>query len=194
MVLGTGPARTRSTAKAIASPATATWPRSFRRRSAAAGRRPRCRYPCRDRRSAPAFTPPPPLKHIAEGSFFIADDRTICQSIDGAVRARRLRRHDAQSLRHAHRQTPGRPGRPSRPRPPRPAIAERGLARGAPRRRPPRTQPRLRPVRRRLRPHQQDHLRRDRRRPRHSPDAQSGEVPGKTPTPCWSCPWRSTTR
>ena len=35
------------------------------------------------RRSAPAFTPPPPLKHIAEGSFFIADDRTICQSIGG---------------------------------------------------------------------------------------------------------------
>ena len=29
------------------------------------------------------FTPPPPLKHIAEGSFFIGDDRTICQSLDG---------------------------------------------------------------------------------------------------------------
>ena len=35
------------------------------------------------RRSAPAFTPPPPLKHIAECSFFIADDRTICQSVAG---------------------------------------------------------------------------------------------------------------
>ena len=30
-----------------------------------------------------AFTPPPPLKHITEGSFFIRDDRTICQSLDG---------------------------------------------------------------------------------------------------------------
>ena len=33
--------------------------------------------------AAPAFTPPPPLKHITEGSFFIRDDRTVCQSIDG---------------------------------------------------------------------------------------------------------------
>ena len=31
----------------------------------------------------PAFSPPPPLKHVTEGSFFIRDDRTICQSIDG---------------------------------------------------------------------------------------------------------------
>jgi hypothetical protein len=32
---------------------------------------------------APAFTPPPPERHISEGSFFIRDDRTICQSIGG---------------------------------------------------------------------------------------------------------------
>jgi N12 class adenine-specific DNA methylase len=33
---------------------------------------------------APApFTPPPPLKHIGEGSFFVRDDRTICQSLGG---------------------------------------------------------------------------------------------------------------
>jgi N12 class adenine-specific DNA methylase len=31
----------------------------------------------------PSFTPPPPLKHIAEGSFFLSDDRTICQSVGG---------------------------------------------------------------------------------------------------------------
>jgi hypothetical protein len=29
------------------------------------------------------FTPPPPLKHITEGSFFIHEDRTICQLVDG---------------------------------------------------------------------------------------------------------------
>ena len=32
---------------------------------------------------APAFTPPPPVRHIGEGSFFVADDRTICQSQGG---------------------------------------------------------------------------------------------------------------
>jgi N12 class adenine-specific DNA methylase len=33
--------------------------------------------------SAPAFTPPPPERHITEGSFFIGDDRTIRQIVDG---------------------------------------------------------------------------------------------------------------
>jgi hypothetical protein len=32
---------------------------------------------------APAFTPPPPLPHIAEGSFIVGDDRAIRQIIDG---------------------------------------------------------------------------------------------------------------
>jgi N12 class adenine-specific DNA methylase len=32
---------------------------------------------------APAFTPPPLEKHITEGSFFIGDDRTICQLVGG---------------------------------------------------------------------------------------------------------------
>jgi hypothetical protein len=32
---------------------------------------------------AAAFTPPPPERHISEGSFFVADNRTICQSLDG---------------------------------------------------------------------------------------------------------------
>ncbi len=31
----------------------------------------------------PAFIAPPPEKHITEGSFFVADDRTICQIEDG---------------------------------------------------------------------------------------------------------------
>jgi SAM-dependent methyltransferase len=31
----------------------------------------------------PSFTPPPPLAHIAEGSFFIGDDKTIVQWIGG---------------------------------------------------------------------------------------------------------------
>ena len=30
-----------------------------------------------------AFTPPPPLPHISEGSFFVSDEGTICQSING---------------------------------------------------------------------------------------------------------------
>jgi N12 class adenine-specific DNA methylase len=30
-----------------------------------------------------AFTPPPPERHIAEGSFFVAENRTICQSVGG---------------------------------------------------------------------------------------------------------------
>ena len=32
---------------------------------------------------AAAFTPPPPLNHITEGSFFVGDDRVICQVVDG---------------------------------------------------------------------------------------------------------------
>src|SRR5205085_12398341 len=33
--------------------------------------------------SALSFTPPPPERHITEGSFFLNDDRIICQCIDG---------------------------------------------------------------------------------------------------------------
>ena len=32
---------------------------------------------------APAFTPPPLERHVTEGSFFIGDDRTIYQIVDG---------------------------------------------------------------------------------------------------------------
>ena len=32
-----------------------------------------------EEQSAPAFTPPPLERHISEGSFFVAEDRTICQ-------------------------------------------------------------------------------------------------------------------
>src|SRR5262249_21347544 len=32
---------------------------------------------------AAAFTPPPPLPHISEGSFFVGDGRVICQSLAG---------------------------------------------------------------------------------------------------------------
>ncbi|HWG44330.1 MAG TPA: DEAD/DEAH box helicase family protein, partial [Gemmataceae bacterium] len=34
-------------------------------------------------KTAPAFTPPPPLPHLTEGRFFIGDDRTIRQIVDG---------------------------------------------------------------------------------------------------------------
>src|SRR5262249_54591870 len=33
--------------------------------------------------TARGFVPPPLSRHIAEGSFFVADDRTICQVIGG---------------------------------------------------------------------------------------------------------------
>ncbi len=32
---------------------------------------------------APSFTPQTPLPHVTEGSFFVGDDRTICQCLDG---------------------------------------------------------------------------------------------------------------
>src|SRR5262249_39191602 len=32
---------------------------------------------------ARAFTLPPPLRHISEGSFFVANEQTICQSLGG---------------------------------------------------------------------------------------------------------------
>ena len=46
-------------------------------------------------RAAPAFTPPPPERHIGEGSFFVGDDKVIYQIAGRTGRARRLRRHDA---------------------------------------------------------------------------------------------------
>ena len=125
----------------------------------------------------PAFTPPPPERHIAEGSFFVGDDKVIHQVEDGQARARHLWRHAAQSRRHHDRQAAGRPGRAARPRPPRAPVAERRLARGEPHRRPPRPEPGLRPVRLRLRPDQQDHLLRNRRRHRHPPHAQPRQIP-----------------
>ncbi len=36
-----------------------------------------------EEKPAPAFTPPPPERHIGEGSFFVGDDRTIYQSQGG---------------------------------------------------------------------------------------------------------------
>ena len=50
---------------------------------AVAGIRPVASIRAQARGPRPAFTPPPPLKHIAEGSFFVADDRTICQIVAG---------------------------------------------------------------------------------------------------------------
>jgi N12 class adenine-specific DNA methylase len=36
-----------------------------------------------EQRHGPAFTPPPDLPHLGEGSFFLRDDRTICQIEQG---------------------------------------------------------------------------------------------------------------
>ena len=132
---------------ATASSATATWPRS----STSAIRRlpefaPIAGVDRAEAEPAPAFAPPPPERHITEGSFFVGDDRIICQVEGGQGRARHLWRHAAQGRRHDDRQAARRPGRPPRPRPPRPAIAERRLARGQPRRGPPGAEPGLRPA------------------------------------------------
>src|SRR5262249_23016071 len=106
--------------------------------------------------AAPAFTPPPPLPHIAEGSFFVGEDKVIRQmeggraepvtdggtllQADGTMTGQRLARLGAWA---------------PLPRPRAPDQDGR-LARGPPPGRPPRAQPRLRPLRRRLRPDQQD--------------------------------------
>ena len=67
---------------ATASPATATWPQQLDAGHPAAARMhasPAAR-PERPGTPAPAsFTPPPPERHIAEGSFFIGDDKVIRQ-------------------------------------------------------------------------------------------------------------------
>ena len=69
--------------RATASPATATWPSSSTTPSS--GLPEFAPMPAARRRAepAPAFTPPPPERHIAEGSFFVGDDRIICQVEDG---------------------------------------------------------------------------------------------------------------
>ncbi|ODU01095.1 MAG: hypothetical protein ABS79_02265 [Planctomycetes bacterium SCN 63-9] len=41
----------------------------------------------RPRHEAPAFVPPPPERHVTEGSFFIGDDRAIYQIVDGRAEA-----------------------------------------------------------------------------------------------------------
>ena len=147
-----------------------------------------------DESPAPAFTPPPPERHITEGSFFVADDRTICQSVGGQGVPVVYGGTTLQARRHDDRQAPGRPGGLARPRPPRPAIAERRLARGKPRRRPPGTQPRLRPLR--LPP-----TARSTRPPSAKPPTATSSAAcptwsssAKTRTPCWSCRWKITTR
>ncbi len=61
----------------------------------------------------PVFTPPPPERHINEGSFFVGDNKVIHQLARRPGSARRLWRHDAYVRRHAGRQTPCRPGRPA---------------------------------------------------------------------------------
>ena len=180
MVLGTWSRKDRlyGGERATASPRTATWPSSSappsagcpERAPAAAGRGPR-------QPTAPAFTPPPPERHITEGSFFVGDDRTICQIDRRAGRARHLRRHAAQGRRHDDRQAARRPDRlrdharrvlqsqnegwPEAHR----NEARRDLNRAYDR------------LRRRLRPDQQDDLHRDRRRHRHPPHAEPGQVP-----------------
>ena len=60
---------------------------------------------------APAFTPPPPERHITEGSFFVGDDRVIYQSQGGQGVPVVYGGTTAESRRHDDRQAPGRPDR-----------------------------------------------------------------------------------
>ena len=85
MVLGTWTRKdTLYGAKATASSATATWPgNSSDAIQPPAGIRSAASIPGRGTAPAPAFTPPPPERHISEGSFFVGDDRVICQSEGG---------------------------------------------------------------------------------------------------------------
>ena len=67
--------------RASASSATATWPSSSRPPSSGCPSVPGRSSRSRTGRiaAAPAFTPPPPERHIAEGSFFVGDDKVIHQ-------------------------------------------------------------------------------------------------------------------
>ena len=70
--------------KVSASPPTATWPSSCGRRWRGCHKRMSHIFPPNLTPSpAPTFSPPPPLKHITEGSFFVSDDRTICRVVNG---------------------------------------------------------------------------------------------------------------
>ncbi len=127
--------------------------------------------------AVPAFTPPPPENHITEGSFFIGEGRTVCQSAggqaipvtyggtilksDGTLTGRRLGalvglRDIARRVLQSQNE-----GWPEANR----NDARRALNRA------------YDLFVERLRPHQQDHLQRDRRRHRHPPHAQPGEIP-----------------
>ena len=70
-------------AKATASPAMAIWPASSRRPSHAFPTSRQGTQTPSEEPPAPAFTPPPPERHISEGSFFVGDDQVIHQLQDG---------------------------------------------------------------------------------------------------------------
>ena len=92
---------------------------------------------------APAFVPPPPERHIGEGSFFVGDDKIIYQSEGGqgvpVVYGGTTLKADGTLVGKRIAALVGL----TRPCPPRPAIAERRLAGGEPQRGPPGTQPGL---------------------------------------------------
>ena len=56
-----------------------------------------------EEKAVPAFVPPPPERHIGEGSFFVGDDRTIYQVEGGQTATGHLLRRAAQDRRHAQR-------------------------------------------------------------------------------------------
>ena len=75
----TGAAKTACTEKVTASSATAIWPNNCKTLSDRLPEFAPLRKASTEEEPKVTFTPPPPLRHIGEGSFFIRDDRTICQ-------------------------------------------------------------------------------------------------------------------
>ena len=170
---------------ATASPATATWPRSSTPPSGGCPSVPRRRPPRPKAEPAPAFTPPPPERHIAEGSFFVGDDRTIHQveggqgvpvvyggtllKADGTMTGKRLAaliglRDLARRVLQSQNE-----GWPEANR----SDARRELNRA------------YDLLRRRLRPDQQDDLQRNRRRHASSAACPTSSNSARTRTPCW---------
>ncbi len=80
-----------------------------------AGIRSRCRHrPFDNEPRVVAFTPPPPDRHITEGSFFIDDHRAIRQIVDGKAEPVVYGGKTLTAYGTHDRQAPRRPDRPAR--------------------------------------------------------------------------------
>ena len=133
---------------------------------------------------AKPFTPPPLETHITEGSFFVGEDRTIYQMVDGQAEAVNYGGTALEEQRHDDRQAARSSDRDSRCGPACPSVPEPGLARSPPRGGTTRTQSPVRRLRFAVRPDQQDDLQSSRRRAPSSNGCPTSRSSSKTPTPC----------